>query len=54
MNKILRQDKGKKDKNGKVKDGDGPAWTIYHNGNEIKIDIHKKFGVEIGILDIPM
>ena len=44
--------KGKKDKNGKVKDGGGPAWTLYHNGNERKIDIHKEFGVEIGILDI--
>jgi hypothetical protein len=44
--------KGKKDKNGKIKDGDGPAWTLYHNGNERKIDIHREFGVEIGILDL--
>lgn len=44
--------KGKKDKNGKIKDGGGPAWTLYHNGNERKIDIHKEFGIEIGILDM--
>ena len=44
--------KGKKDKNGRVRDGDGPAWTLYHNGKERIIDIHKEFGIQIGILDI--
>lgn len=44
--------KGKKDKNGRVRDGDGPAWMLYHNGKERIIDIHKEFGIEIGILDI--
>jgi hypothetical protein len=46
--------KGKKDCNGKVKDGSGPAWTVFHNGKELKniVPISKEFGVEIGIVDI--
>lgn len=45
--------KGKKDKNGAVRDGSGPAWTIFHNGKQK--DIQRKqneLGVEIGILDV--
>jgi len=44
--------KGKKGKNGSLRDGDGAAWTLYHNGKERMIDIHKEFGIQIGILDI--
>ena len=44
--------KGKKDKNGKVRDGFNPAWTVFHNGKEKKVDlIPNQLGVEIGILD---
>lgn len=44
--------KGKEDKNGKVKDGFNPAWTVFHNGKEKKVDlIQNQFGVEMGILD---
>lgn len=50
--------KGKKDKNGKVKDGEKPAWTVFHNETEVtieKVDIHSilaRSSIEIGILDI--
>ena len=46
--------KGKRDKNGKVKNETGPAWDIYHNGKQYPkpIDILQRDGVEIGILDI--
>ena len=45
--------KGKQDKNGKVKDGNNPAWTVFHNGKEIIVPrIQNAFGVEIGVLDI--
>jgi len=44
--------KGKQDKNGKVKDGKGPAWTIFYNGDEVEVErIQNQIGVEIGILD---
>ena len=44
--------KGKKDKNGKTKDGSKPAWTVFHNGVEIAVEpIENELGVEIGILD---
>jgi hypothetical protein len=44
--------KGKKDKNGATKDGSGPAWTVYKNGNEIIVpQIPNRLGVEIGIVD---
>jgi hypothetical protein len=43
--------KGKEDKNGKVKDGSSPAWTVFHNGKEMAIDtIENKHGLEVGIL----
>ena len=47
--------KGKQDKNGKTKDGNGPAWTVFHDGNEIDVPrIPNEFGVEIGTLNIRM
>ena len=49
--------KGKSDKNGKIKDGDKPAWTIYYDGKEktikpIVCDISNQINIEIGILDL--
>ncbi|PKP43155.1 MAG: hypothetical protein CVT93_00810 [Bacteroidetes bacterium HGW-Bacteroidetes-10] len=44
--------KGKEDKNGTVKDGVNPAWTIYHNGIEVKIvPIENDLNYEIGVID---
>jgi len=44
--------KGKKDKRGVTRDGRGPAWTVFHNGNKINVDrLPNEFGVEIGVLD---
>jgi hypothetical protein len=49
--------KGRKDKNGKIKDGTKPAWTVFHNNEEIEIKriedpILTKMKIEMGILDI--
>lgn len=45
--------KGKQDKNGKTKDGNGPAWTIFFNGKEKRVSrIQNNLDVEIGVLDI--
>lgn len=45
--------KGKEDKNGKTKDGNGHAWTVFHNGNEVEVPrISNEFGVEIGVLNV--
>ena len=44
--------KGKQYKNGQTKDGSGPAWSIYHNGEPYEIAMSRDFGVEIGILDV--
>ena len=45
--------KGRKDRNGKVKDGAHPAWKIFRNGQEVLIDpIENDLGVEMGIVDI--
>lgn len=45
--------KGKQDKNGKVKDGNGPAWTVFHNGKEKELErMPNDIGIEVGILDI--
>lgn len=49
--------KGKSDKNGKVKDGNKPAWTVFYNGEEkdikpIACDISSRTSIEIGILDL--
>lgn len=45
--------KGKKDKNGNVRDGKKPAWSVYCNNEKIQIEPidHKIPNVEIGILD---
>ena len=50
--------KGKVDKNGKVKDGKNPAWTVFHNGEEknitpIKCPISTRTNIEIGIIELP-
>lgn len=45
--------KGKENKNGKTRDGNRPAWTIFYDGIELGIQmIQNDFGVDIGILDI--
>lgn len=45
--------KGKRDSAGKTKDGNGPAWTVYHNGHEQSVEvISNNHHVDIGILDI--
>lgn len=45
--------KGKQDKNGKTKDGTGPAWTVFHNKDDIYVRrIQNNFGVEIGTLNM--
>jgi len=45
--------KGKKDRNGKSKDGNGPAWAIFHNGKELfATELENQLNVEIGIVDI--
>ncbi len=49
--------KGKQDKNGKVKDGKKPPWTVFYNGNNISVEainscsISSQSNIEIGILD---
>lgn len=47
--------KGRKDKNGKVKDGRNPAWTIFYDGkaaDDEVVMIHNQLDVEIGVLDV--
>lgn len=49
--------KGKSDKNDKIKDGEKSAWTIYYDGKEkdirpIVCDISNQVNIEIGILDL--
>ena len=47
--------KGKTLKDGKVRDGKGPAWTVFRNGNKREVEvplIPNKLEVEIGILDV--
>lgn len=45
--------KGKQDINGKIKDGNGAAWTVFHNGYELDIPrIQNDLGVEIGVLNV--
>lgn len=44
--------KGRCDKNGRVKDGVKPAWTVYHSGVEVALEpVFKDSGIEIGVLD---
>lgn len=49
--------KGKKDKNGRIRDGSGPPWNIFYCGREHHIQqiphqIHSATGIEIGIVDL--
>ncbi len=45
--------KGKQDKNGKTKDGNSPAWTVFHNGKELDVPrIKNDLGVEIGVVNV--
>lgn len=45
--------KGKRDKNGKTKDGPLPAWKAFHNGVEQKIcPLPNDLGLEVGILSV--
>jgi hypothetical protein len=45
--------KGKEDKNRRVKDGRGPAWTVFHNRVSKAIELlPNTLGIEIGILDV--
>lgn len=49
--------KGKVDKNGNVKDGANPAWTVFHNGEEkhitpIECHIPTRTNIEIGVLEL--
>lgn len=45
--------KGKRDKNGRIKDGNGPAWTVFNNGKEIDVQrIRINNEIDIGVLDI--
>ena len=44
--------KGRKDRNGKKRDGLQPPWTVYHNGEEKKVAlIDNELGVDMGCLD---
>jgi hypothetical protein len=49
--------KGKEDKNGRVRDGDDPAWTIFRNGGKKEIVVtpinNHQMNLEIGVLEIP-
>lgn len=43
--------KGKEDKNGKVRDGSSPAWTVFYNGKEMETDpTGNNLNVEMSIL----
>ncbi len=45
--------KGKQDKNGKIKDGLDSAWTVYHNGQKKFTEpISNNYKLEIGVLNI--
>ena len=47
--------KGKQDKNGKVRDGINPPWTIFYNGKEKDVNrISNDLGVEISVFDSKM
>lgn len=45
--------KGRQDRNGRIRDGNGPAWTVFHNGNELDVPrIQNDLGVEIGVVNV--
>jgi len=51
--------KGKADKNGKVKNGKNPAWMVFYNGEEKQIkpianNISTQLNIEIGIIDLTL
>ncbi len=49
---IAVWNKGKKDKNGKIKDGNNPAWQVFFDGKERHAEtILNNLDVEIGIVD---
>jgi len=44
--------KGKQDKNGKIRDAKGPAWNIFYNGKERVVEgIENKLNLEMGIVN---
>ena len=44
--------KGKQDKNGKVKDGSKPPWTVFYNGVETEVEgLWNDLELEIGIVE---
>ena len=45
--------KGKRFKDGKTRDGDGPPWAVYHDGVEQHLKrIENPYDVEIGVLEM--
>lgn len=45
--------KGKSDRNGRVRDGVRAAWTVYHDGEEATVaPISNELHLEIGIVDV--
>jgi len=50
--------KGKADKDGKVRDGSRPAWTVYHDGAEVEVarldsqGIASRSPIEMAIVDL--
>lgn len=45
--------KGKQDRNGKVKDGTRPPWQVFHDGKEVLVPaIPNDLGVEMGVLSV--
>lgn len=47
--------RGKRDKQGRTKDGSGPAWTVYKNGASVAVKrILNSLRVEAGIIDLSL
>jgi len=45
--------KGKENKDGKVRDGKAAAWIVFHDGKQLYVQsIPNEFGVEMGLLEI--
>lgn len=45
--------KGKETASGKTRDGQGPAWTVFHDGVAVEVPrIPNELGVEIGVLHV--
>lgn len=46
--------KGKRDSGGRARDGQGPAWTVFHDRRAVIVPrLANDFAVEIGILELP-